>query len=214
MNIFFNYFRANSIILVLLSLVVPTQFIGCAKLLKPRIKTELVALKSGDYQLDQAHASLVFKVDHMGFSKFVGRFNQFDASLNFDPKVPEQTKLNAIINMDSIDLVDDDFETVLQGRKWFNTAVYPQAEFSTSEVVSIKGNTLIFSGMLTFLGVTKPINIEVNFNGGATNMLTQKYTLGFSAKASFLRSDFGLTRYIPTVGDAIDIEVHAEFQKQ
>ena len=51
------------------------------------------------------------------------------------------------------------------------------------------------------------------FHGGASNILTGNYTLGFSAETSLLRSDFGMSAYIPLVGDKIDIEIYVEFQK-
>ena len=71
-----------------------------------------------------------------------------------------------------------------------------------------------FLGDLTFLGVTKEVVLDVTFNGGAMNMLTAKYTIGFEATSRFSRSDFGLDQYVGLVGDDITIEVHAEFLRQ
>ncbi len=186
---------------------------GCASLLKPELETELVELKAGQYTLDKNHATLLFKIDHMGFSKFVGRFNDFDATLDFDADNVANSRLEAVVNMASVDVNNGNFEETLRGNEWFNTQAYPQAFFKTTGVKNISGSSADFEGELTFLGVTKPIIIRVHFNGGATNLLTYKYTIGFSATSTFKRSDFGLDRYIPTVGDEIELEVHAEFQK-
>lgn len=57
----------------------------------------MAVFKSGDFQLDTAHSSLVFKVKHLGLSYFVGRFNQFDANLAFEATKPEQAKLGAVV---------------------------------------------------------------------------------------------------------------------
>ena len=100
------------------------------------------------------------------------------------------------------------------GRFWFDTESYPQAFFKTRGARKLSDNTLEFQGDLTFLGVTELINVLVHFNGAANNILTSKYTLGFAAESTFLRSTFGLDRYIPTVGDSIALEIHAEFQRQ
>ena len=89
----------------------------------------------------------------------------------------------------------------------------PQAIFSSKSVQPINDNQFEFVGDLTWRGVTKSIALLGTFHGGASNILSGKYTLGFSAETSFLRSDFGMDAYIPIVGDQVDIEIHVEFQK-
>lgn len=186
---------------------------GCATLLKPKLETELAALRSGAYRLDPRHATVLFKVDHMGFSKFVGRFNKFDATLDFDADNIAASRLEAVINMASVDVNNENFAETLRGPQWFDVERFPQAIFRTVRVENIAGNRADFAGELTFLGVTRPVSLSIHFNGGATNLLTYKYTIGFAASSLFKRSDFGLDNHIPLVGDEIEIEVHAEFMK-
>lgn len=186
---------------------------SCARLITPNFKTELVSLKEGQYQLDPKHTAVLFKVNHMGFSKFVGRFGEVDASLNFDPDDITGSSLEATINMGSINVNNARFEKTLKGSDWLNVESHPQAFFRTSRAEHNEGNRVKFNGELTFLGVTQPLAIVVTFNGGANNMLTGKYTLGFEASTLFKRSDFGLNKYSGVVGDDIEIEVHAEFQR-
>lgn len=186
---------------------------GCANLLKPELQTELGSLRSGSYLLDHKHVTVLFKVDHMGFSKFVGRFNEVDASLDFDAADIGASRLEAVINMASVDVNNESFAATLRGSQWFNTAQFPQAVFKTIRAENISGNDVDFVGELTFLGVTRPITLRVHFNGGATNLLTYKYTIGFAASSVFKRSEFGLDKHIPLIGDDVEIEVHAEFMK-
>jgi len=186
---------------------------GCISWLAPKVETELVKLKAGEYSLDKSHTTVLFKVQHLGLSTYVGRFNEFDASLDFDPQNIDQMQLEASIEMGSLDINDPSLKSDLMGRSWFYQSKYPQAKFSTLSVQLIKGNTFEFTGVLDWRGIRKPIVLTVVFNGGATNILTQKYTLGFSATGSFLRSDFGMDGFIPLVGDQINIEVYSEFQK-
>ena len=177
------------------------------------METNLSELRSGEYQLDPRHATVLFKVDHMGFSKFVGRFNRVAATLDFNADNIAASRLEAVIDVASVDVNNENFATTLRGSDWFDTAQFPQAVFKTERVENINGKSADFAGELTFLGVTKPVSLQVHFNGGATNMLTYKYTIGFAASSVFKRSDFGLDKYIPMVGDEIEIEVHAEFMK-
>ncbi|MFL0804510.1 MAG: YceI family protein [Agarilytica sp.] len=198
---------------MLLSVVFFVSTSGCASLLKPKLKQHLVDIKAGNYQLDPNHSTVLFKIDHMGFSKFIGRFNQFQARLTFDPEVIENSRLEAVVDMTSVDVNNEKFERALKGRFWFDSEHYPQAIFKTTSATKVGEGQLLFLGDLTFLGITEEIELHVKVNGAANNMISGKYTMGFSASASFSRSAFGLDRYVPTVGDLVELEIHAEFQQ-
>lgn len=186
---------------------------ACGQLIQPSLKHELVEIKPGNYSLDKQHTSVSFKVNHMGLSTFVGRFNDFDASLQYDAEDIKNSRLQAVIEMASVDVNNEKFERSLRGKFWFNTETFPQATFTTQSAVKINQNKIKFTGILSFLGVEKPIDLMVTFNGAGNNLLSGKYTLGFAADTTFKRSEFGLDQYIPAVGDEISLEVHAEFQK-
>lgn len=186
---------------------------GCVSLITPRVKTELVEIREGQYELDSDHAALLFKVDHLGLSTFVGRFEKFDATLDFDPENMSASRLEAVVDMASINVNNPEFASTIKGGDWFNIESYPQAIYRTQSVGKVDGNRVEYIGELTFLGKTNPVVIWVTFRGGAMNMLTGRYTLGFSASGEFKRSDFGLDNYIPAVGDLIELEIHAEFQR-
>lgn len=187
---------------------------SCGTLIKPNVKTGIVQLDEGSYQLDQTHVAVLFKINHMGLSTFVGRFNKVDATLEFDPNNIAAAKLSAVIDVASIDVNNPDLEETLRGSSWFDTEKYPQAFFKTISVNLLDQNSAVFGGELTLHGVTAPMNLTVTFNGGANNMLTGFYTLGFSATSTFNRSTFGVDYLIPAIGDAVAIEVFAEFQKK
>lgn len=187
--------------------------VSCDRLLTPDFNTDITELKGGAYTLDSDHATLLWKINHLGFSTYIGRFNDFDASLDFDPENIEASNLEVIINTASLDINNAEFAEELRGDKWFNVEQFPQATFKTTAFVeSIDEDTFVFQGDLTLLGVTAPVNLEINFHGGGRNFLTRSYTLGFSASSSFLRSAYGLDRFTSFgVGDDIEIEVHVEF---
>jgi len=188
---------------------------SCDRLLTPDFNTDVTELRGGGYTLDKDHASLVFKINHLGFSTFIGAFDGFDASLDFDPENIENSTLEVIVDMSSLDINLPEFEEELLGDNWFDAAAYPQTVYrSTSYLGEAEDGTHNFQGDLTMHGVTAPVVLNVKFNGGGRNFLTRKYTLGFEAKASFLRSDFGVDRFTNFgVGDDIELNINVEFQQ-
>lgn len=187
---------------------------ACTSLVRPNFTEELVELRGGQYQLDKMHSYLNFKVDHLGLSKIVGRFNDIDATLDFDPNNPEAMKLSGVIAANSIDLNNTDLESTLQEGSWFNSEQYPQIVFDSKTVSQVRDNEFEIEGMLSMRGVTLPIIVVTTFNGGADNLITRKYTIGFSATAALKRSDFGMDTFSAFAGDNIEIELHGEFLRQ
>jgi len=198
--------------LICLAILTSVLF-NCSRILTPDQTTEVTEVRAGQYVLDPNHASLIWKLNHLGFSTFIGTFNDFEASLDFDPEDIENAGLEVVINTSSLDVDIPEFEEELRGDNWFDVGVHPQAVYrTTSFLEAIDEDTFIFAGDLTLLGTTAPVNLEVNFHGGGRNFLTRSYTVGFSGSAKFNRSDFGLDRFTSFgVGDEIDLEIHVEF---
>ncbi len=187
---------------------------GCASLLRPNFTQEVAELRSGEYALDKQHSFMIFKIGHLELSKIVGRFNEFNASLDFDPESPEQMQLNGIIDVGSIDLNNSDFEDTLQEPGWFDSANFPQIVFDSTRVIATGENSFEVQGKLSMRGTTRPVSLIATFNGGADNFFTRKYTIGFSATAQVSRADFGMDTFSAFVGDTIDVELHGEFLRQ
>ena len=208
----FNYVfsRYGKLVAIMLA---PSLLFSCSRILTPDQTSEVTEVRAGQYVLDPNHASLIWKLNHLGFSTFIGTFNEFEASLDFDPEDIENASLEVVINTSSLDVDIPEFEEELRGDNWFDVAVFPQAVYRTTRFVeSIDEDTFLFEGDLTLLGTTAPVSLEVNFHGGGRNFLTRSYTVGFSGSAKFNRSDFGLDRFTSFgVGDEIDLEIHVEF---
>lgn len=172
------------------------------------------AIRSGHYVLDPAHGSVHFRVDHMGYSIYVARFNDIDAQFDFDNAQPQLSTLRISIRADSVDSGNKKMDELIAGRDFFDARRYPEIVFRADGVTIVDERTGIINGTLTFHGVTRPQPLQLTFRGGARNFLTGKYTLGFSASASLRRSDFNMGAYVPLVGDEVTIEIEAEFQLQ
>lgn len=199
-------YKFSSIVLIMVLIS------GCVALITPDVKTDIVELKPGQYQLDPSHTSVMFKASHMGLSTYVGRFNEFDATLNFNSKDIAKLSLQALIDTASVDVNDEDLEDTLRNEDWFNVEKYPQAQFVSSSVTNQKDSSFTVNGSLTLAGKSVPLSLNAEYKGGAFNLLTGYHTIGFSASGKFKRSALGLDEYIPMIGDEITLEIHAEFQ--
>jgi len=187
---------------------------SCTSLVRPNFTQELVELRPGQYQLDKMHSFLNFRVDHLGLSKIIGRFNDFEATLDFDPQNPTAMELTGVVAANSIDVNNTDFQNTLQESDWLDSERFPQIVFASESVTVTDDNQFAVNGTLSMRGISKPLILEARFNGGADNIITRKYTIGFQANAKILRSEFGMDTFTAFAGDEIDIELHGEFLRQ
>jgi len=178
---------------------------------------------AGVYRLDRAHASLIFRVSHLGFSDYTARFKRFDAELEFDPAQLDASRVSATVDARSIetDYPDPaalDFNAVLQNETWLDTAQYPQIEFRSNSVELTGPNAMRVDGELTLRGITRPLTLRATFNGGyAGHPMDPNARIGFSAQGSLKRSEFGMAFGIPSaehplgVGDEVEVLLELEF---
>jgi polyisoprenoid-binding protein YceI len=180
-------------------------------------------LPAGAYTLDKAHASLIFRVDHLGFSNYTARFKRFDAQLQFDPANLPASRVTATIDARSLetDFPDPaklDFNAQLQNEQWLNTAKFPQMIFRSTKIELTGPNTMRVNGDLNLRGVTRPMILDATFNGGYEGHPMDPHArIGFSAHGSIKRSEFGMAFGIPApgstmgVGDSVNVIIEAEF---
>lgn len=168
---------------------------------------------SGHYALEKNHASITFKVMHMGYAYYTMRFNDFDASIDLDSKAPEKSKLNVTIDPKSLDSNNPKLTEHVSGSDFLDVAKYPTITFVSKSITKTGPNTGKITGDMTIHGVTKPVTLDTTFNGGSLHPMMKQYDIGFSATTTLKRSDFGVAGYIPLVGDEIQVAVETEFLK-
>ena len=178
------------------------------------------AVPAGAYTLDKTHASITFRVNHLGFSRYTAQFKQFDAQLQFDPENIAASSVTATIDPRSLDLDSPPpgFVDQLLGEQWFNVAQFPLMSFKSTKVEALEGNKARVTGDFTLHGVTKPVVLDATFNGGyAGHPMDPHARVGFSASGTLLRSDFGIDYGIPAPGstmgvsDEVEIAIEVEF---
>jgi len=176
------------------------------------------AVPKGVYTIDKAHTSLIFRVNHMGFSTFTGRFTRLDAKLDTDPSKLTASKLDVSIDPTSIetDNAPDGFLAMLSGKDWLDAQDYPLMTYRSTKVEQLDAKTVLINGELTLHGVTKPVVLEAKYNGGyAGHPMDPHARIGFSATGKFKRSEFGVTIGIPAPGafgvsDEVEIVLETE----
>ena len=167
----------------------------------------------GAYQLDPNHASVTFKINHLGFSRYTARFDKMEATLNFNNGAIEQSALNVTVYPNSIDANNAKLEEELRGDKFFDVIKFPRATFQSTKIERTGNTTGKVTGDFTFLGVTHSLTLDVTLIGAGTRPMDNKKVIGFSATGIIRRSDYGLQNLLPLLGDDVTLEIEAEFDK-
>ena len=175
---------------------------------------------AGVYQMDPAHSTVVFRVSHLGFSKYTGEFTKLDGTLKFDPADPTAMSVEATIDPKSLKIPAPPagFREELLGKSWLDAGQFPAITFKSTKVETTGPNTAKVTGDFTLHGVTKPVVLDVTFNGGyAPFSMDPGGRIGFSAKTTLKRSDFGIAYGVPAPGtnmgvsDGVEVAIESEF---
>ena len=182
-----------------------------------------VDVPAGSYTIDQSHTSVLFRVDHLTFSKYTARFKKASAQLQFDPKNLAASSVTVNVEAKSIETdypnaAQHDFNAQLLSEGFLDAARHPQITFRSTNVEVTGPRTMRIHGDLTLRGVTRPMTLDARFNGGyAGHSLDPNARIGFSARGTLKRSEFGMTFGIPEPGsimgvsDAVEVIVETEF---
>ncbi len=172
-------------------------------------------VQAGTYKLDAGHGKITWKVNHLGFSTYVGQFINVSADLTLDPANPANSTLTATVPLADVAPNDDGLKAHLQTPDFFNTAEFPTATFVAKSIVVDREDPTEADviGDLTLHGVTRSITLEVEFNQAGPSM-GNTYKVGFDGEATIRRSDFGMSYGLPAIGDEVELHIEGEFVKQ
>ncbi|HEY8616305.1 YceI family protein [Phenylobacterium sp.] len=178
---------------------------------------------AGVYALDPAHSTVAFRVGHVGLSAFAAGFDKVSGQLTFDPANPRAMRVEATIDVASLDLPAPPagFHDQLMGEAWFDAKRHPQMTFRSTKVEPTGPRTARVTGDLTLRGVTKPAVLEVTYNNGYAKgqMDPAANRIGFSGRATINRSDYGMSYGVPAPGsnigvaDKVEIALETEWTK-
>ena len=178
------------------------------------------------YRLDKPHAFLTWTVVHNGLSDYTVDFTDFDATLDFNPEEPTASTVEVTINPMGLETnypgdfkaghPDSEYDTwnqaLSQGDNFLRAGEHPQITFVSTGAETTGDYTGTVTGDLTFLGVTKPVTLDVTYNG-VTNVpwYGERDVVGFNATTTINRSEFGMTSLQGPISDEVRIEFSGEF---
>lgn len=168
---------------------------------------------TGQYVADQTHRYITFSYSHLGFSNPYVRWRDWDATLDWNAEKPEQSSVSVTIDAASIDTGVDIFDDHMEGERFFDTANHPEITFVSTEIKRTGDFTGTIIGDLTIKGATHSVTLDTVFNKGDFVQRGNLHKLGFSAKTTVKRSDFGVDAFAPAVSDEVDIVIEVEFDK-
>ncbi|MFD9192277.1 YceI family protein [Streptomyces phaeochromogenes] len=155
------------------------------------VNPELAAL-TGDYTIDASHTTIGFTARHAMVTNVKGSFLDFSGSLHLDGSDPSKSTASLDVKMESIDTGNADRDGHLKSADFFKTEEFPTMTFRSTEAVALGGDDYRITGDLFILGTTKPLTIDLEFNGAAKDPFGNE-RVGFEGKAEILRSEWDLT---------------------
>ena len=172
------------------------------------------AVKAGSYKVEPYHTQIGFTLSHFGFSEFSGFFSGASGTLVLNPARPAASKLDVSLPVQSVLTTVPQLDSELKGDKWFDAAQFPTARFTSTKVTQTGKETATIVGNLTLHGVTKPVTLTAHLVGSGVNPLDKSFTAGFEATGVIKRSDFGVSQYLPLVGDEVTLRIAGAFVLQ
>lgn len=148
---------------------------------------------AADYIIDTkgGHASINFKIPHLGYSMLLGRFNTFSGEFSYDPDKLAESEISVTIDTTSLDSNHAERDKHLKGDEYIDAKKYPQATFNSSTVKDLGDGKMQVIGELTLHGVSKTITIDAHKVGEGRDPWGG-YRAGFAGTTTLSLKDFGI----------------------
>jgi polyisoprenoid-binding protein YceI len=155
------------------------------------------------------------------FNEYVGIFGDVSGTLELDPADLSSAKVDVTIPIASVTtasagLTEHLLRAAAEGAgapDFFGPNPAP-ARFVSTAVHEVSDTTAHVIGDLTMNGVTKEVMIEAEFTGAGNNPFSQALTVGFEGETTIKRSEWGLSGFVPMVGDEVELDITIAFEKQ
>ncbi|MEO1830361.1 MAG: YceI family protein [Pseudomonas sp.] len=171
--------------------------------------------QAADYQIDKQgqHASINFKISHLGYSWVYGRFNDFDGTFSWDADKPEASAINVTVNTESVDTNHAERDKHIRGEDFLNVSESATATFTSTGVEVTGDNSAKVTGDLTLNGVTKPVVLDANFIGEGEDPWGG-YRAGFDATTTLKLADFGIDYNLGPASETVELILTVEGVRQ
>ncbi|MFZ2511130.1 MAG: YceI family protein [Gordonia sp. (in: high G+C Gram-positive bacteria)] len=176
----------------------------------------LSLLPAGTWTIDPAHTTVGFSVRHLMVSKVRGEFADVSGAITV--AADGTPSVTAEIGVNSITTGNDQRDAHVRSADFFDAETFPKAVFVSTSVAA-DGDDYVVRGDFTLKGVTRPVDLALEFNGVNPGM-GHGQVAGFEARTVINRRDFGIDIDMPletggtVVGDKITLtlDIEAVFQ--
>jgi len=167
------------------------------------------------WAMDKAHSRLNFNVTHLLVSDVEGKFKNFDVSVTSSKDDFTDAVIELSADISSINTDNDYRDNDLKSPNFFDATKFPTLSFKSTSFTKVDGKNYKLKGNLTIHGVTKPVELDVVFNGTSQNPMNKKTVAGFRIKGNIKRKDFGVGDNTPNavVSDEVEIDANVELDK-
>nr|WP_315972442.1 YceI family protein [Amphritea japonica] len=171
--------------------------------------------QAADYTIDTkgAHASINFRVSHLGYSWLEGRFNEFGGQFSYDEANPSAANVSVEINTASVDSNHAERDKHIRSEDFLDVKTYPKANFKSTSFTANADGTAVLNGDLTLHGVTKAVVLLVSKIGEGQDPWGG-YRAGFTGTTEFKMKDFGITKNLGPASETVYMELHVEGIRQ
>lgn len=169
------------------------------------------AVAASDYAIDAVHSAVIFRIKHNEAAYNYGRFNGIDGVVNFSES-EGVTGVKVNVDTNSVDTANEKRDNHLRGADFFSAKQFPKATFKSTSVSKKSEHDYEVAGEFTLNGVTKPLTVTLTHTGSSKTQMGE--VAGFETVFTIKRSDFGMTKYLPMVGDEVRLMIGLETIKQ
>jgi polyisoprenoid-binding protein YceI len=164
-----------------------------------------------DYTIDTEgmHASVQFRIKHLGYSWLYGRFDKFSGDFSYDEKKPEDAKVEVTVDTNSINTNNAERDKHLSSSELLDVKKFPEAKFVSTKFTPATDGTAKLEGNLTLHGITKPLTIDVQDIGAGPDPWGG-FRHGFLGNTKFALADFGIEKDLGPASKEVEMILSVE----
>ena len=176
-------------------------------------------MKTTKWLLDPAHSELTFKIKHLMISNVSGAFKNFSAKVETEGADFSKANINLTADMNSISTNNEQRDAHLRSSDFFEVEKFPQMKFTSTRIEQTDDESFNLYGNLTLKGVTKPVKLNMEFNGTMRDPQGQEKA-GFLVSGKINRSDWGINLNVALeagglmLGEDVRIQSEVQFIRQ
>ncbi|HWF01483.1 MAG TPA: YceI family protein [Caulobacteraceae bacterium] len=167
----------------------------------------------GDYRVEPDHTEVLFGVNHLGFTTYYGIFTGASGRLHLDVSDPATSTVEVSVPVASVLTPSPKLNEELRSAAWLDAGRFPQMTFRSRRIVMTGPGAADIEGDLSLHGATHPLVLHAKFDAAGPSPTNHVITAGFTAHGVLKRSQFGVSNYVPLVGDDVRLTISAAFER-